>query len=428
MLPDPSLRVMVAVSGGPDSVCLLHVLREIGVNVVGVAHFNHKLRGEASEEDARFVETMAREMGLEFWRADGLVGAGNLEQNLRRLRREFFADLTREAKCDRVALGHTRDDQAETVLFRILRGSGLTGIAGIPAATAEGFIRPLIEVTRAEVEEYLRSCRVAWREDASNDDRRFRRNRIRHDLLPQLAREWNPRISEALAQLGDLAREENLLAEEMSRPAYAATVREYRDSVEIDHSVLTELPRAVARRVVRRALKRVRGDLRRIEFQHVEEIVDGGVAAIAGVRMTSSLGTLRISAVTERAGSDQESVTIVIPGTYETNRGLLRVEISESTGTRCVNLKAARFAGRSLILRGWKAGDRYHPASSTNVRKLKELFQMYRIPLWQRRGWPIVESEGQIVWARRFGAARQFVAADESGPFLQIWEESNTDA
>src|SRR5271168_4907497 len=120
----PENRVIVAVSGGPDSVCLLHVLREIGMNVAGVAHFNHLLRGEESREDERSVAGMAARMGVPFYRAEGRVGdaAGNLEQVSRRARREFLLGLLRDGAGDRVALGHTRDDQAETVLFRVLRG------------------------------------------------------------------------------------------------------------------------------------------------------------------------------------------------------------------------------------------------------------------------------------------------------------------
>ncbi len=148
----PGDRVMVAVSGGPDSVCLLHVLREARVAVAGVAHFNHKLRGEASEEDERFVAALAERMTLPFYRAQSdLRGVrGNLEQAARRARGDFFRSLIRDGAANRVATGHTRDDQAETVLFRFLRGSGLAGLAGIHPVTSDGFIRPFIEVTRAE--------------------------------------------------------------------------------------------------------------------------------------------------------------------------------------------------------------------------------------------------------------------------------------
>jgi tRNA(Ile)-lysidine synthase len=174
-------RVIVAVSGGPDSVCLLHALGELEMNLAGVAHFNHKLRGEESEGDERFVAALASRLGIPFYRAQARVGdaGGNLEETARYARREFLLGLIRDRAGDRIALGHTRDDQAETVLFRVLRGSGLAGLAGIQPVTADGFVRPLIQVTRAGVLEFLKARGIEWREDRSNQDARFARNRIR---------------------------------------------------------------------------------------------------------------------------------------------------------------------------------------------------------------------------------------------------------
>src|SRR5262249_3047817 len=133
---------------------------------------------------------------------------GNLEQFARHGRREFFHALVASGQADRVALGHTRDDQAETVLFRMLRGSGLSGLAGILPITAEGLVRPLLDATRKDVIACLGERSLGWRGDASNADRRFARNRIRHDLLPELSRNWNPKLRDALAHMADLAYEE----------------------------------------------------------------------------------------------------------------------------------------------------------------------------------------------------------------------------
>ena len=197
----PGDRVAAAVSGGADSVFLLHVLAHIAprlnVTLAGVAHLNHKLRGEASDADERFVAGLAGGLGVPFFRAEARVmeAGGNLEQAARRARIKFFETLIREGKADRIATGHTRDDQAETVLFRMLRGSGLAGLAGILPVTGEHLIRPLLETTRAEIEEFLTARGIPWREDASNADHRFARNRIRHGLLPQLEREWNPELA-----------------------------------------------------------------------------------------------------------------------------------------------------------------------------------------------------------------------------------------
>lgn len=434
MLPaapnDKGVRVMVAVSGGPDSVCLLHVLRELGVNVVGVAHFNHKLRAEASDEDERFAAALAAEVGQPFLAATGIHSrSGNLEQNARNQRREFFLKLLAEDKCDRVALGHTRDDQAETVLFRILRGSGLSGLSAIPPTTETGLIRPLIEVTRADVEDYLRARKIAGREDENNRDRRFARNRIRHDLLPQLEREWNPQISESLAHLADLAFEEERYWDQQIALVAATILRNADQGIELTRHDLDAQPRAVARRLIRHAIAMVKGDLRGIDFAHIEGILDGIDAGVPGVRILGSFGNLRIEPA-DSPWLHSEPVTVNIPGTYATFQGSIRLEIGRvpavSQTNTCVNLKAELaepgLSRGPIVLRTWQAGDRYRPAGEPRDRKLKEMFQNARIPSWRRAGWPILECGGKILWAREFGAAEEFSADCQAGPVLQIWD------
>jgi tRNA(Ile)-lysidine synthase len=262
----PGARVVAAVSGGADSVCLLHVLAALGpgtgFQLAGVAHFNHQLRGAESDEDECFVAQLAQKLGVPLYRASagapalaGNLEPGNLEQTLRRARREFFAALLGARKADCIALGHTRDDQAETVLFRLLRGSGLAGMAGILPVTAEGFVRPLLGSTRAEVERFLRDRGIPWREDASNRDPRFARNRIRHRLLPQLEREWNPRLREALAHVADLAYEEERWWAQQTGSAARSYLKPTPHGIEIQVGELAARPRAQARRLVREAIR-----------------------------------------------------------------------------------------------------------------------------------------------------------------------------
>jgi tRNA(Ile)-lysidine synthase len=391
------------------------------------------LRAEASDEDEQFVATLAAELGSPFHvgrvcdprgtSGRALVDApGNLEQNARNARREFFSQLLRDGVCDRIALGHTRDDQAETVLFRILRGSGLAGLSGIHPATENGFIRPMIDVTRVEVEDYLRTRGIAWREDLSNRDPRFARNRIRHQLLPQLAREWNPRIVDSLAQLADLAfEEERYWARELSQDA----VKQVDGGIELSRADLDAMPRAVARRVIRRAIATVKGDLRRIEFGHVEAILDGDQPSLPGIQVLGSFGNLRMVPIPTNPVALREPVTVKIPGTYATSDGSIRLEIDALPGNACANLKAELAEsdlGRLMVLRSWKPGDHYHPKGKPRDQKLKDMFQEARIPSWRRAGWPILESGGKILWAREFGAAEEFAAAGQSGPVLRVWD------
>ena len=400
MLP-PGSRVAVAVSGGADSVCLLHALRELNAPVSGVAHFNHKLRGEASDEDERFVAAMAARLGIAFFRSEAPadLAANNLEQAGRRARYRFFQGLMRDGVCDRVALGHTRDDQAETVLFRVLRGSGLAGLAGIHPVTMEGFIRPLIEVRRSEVEDFLRTRNVDWREDATNREMRFARNRIRHELMPQLAREWNPQIVDALANLGDLAYEEERAAEIPCAGQLQATELRVED--------LAGMPRGLARRVVRRAIEAAKGNLRRIEFQHVERIIEMAGhgprrLALPGVEAIRSFDWLRIAAPGKARVAGPVEVTV--GGSYTAPDGASEIRIENPCATLKVELAAP------VQLRGWRPGDHYRPVGHFRDQKIKEMFQSARIPSWRRAGWPILASGDKILWARQFGAADEFAA------------------
>ena len=417
---EPGDRVIVAVSSGPDSVCLLHVLRELEIPVTGVAHVNHKLRGEASEEDQRFVAAMAREMGLRFHSTVAVCSSGNLEQTARRARREFFHGLIRRGLADRIALGHTRDDQAETVLFRMLRGSGLAGLAGILPVTAEGLMRPLLGVTRSEVEAFLRERGIPWREDSSNREPRFARNRIRQDLLPRLKRDWNPRLTEALAHLADLAYEEE-------RWWAAAVARLAQDlltvspgAVEIPAHELARLPRATARRLIRHAIRHAKGNLHGIQFGHVESVLElpeaGGKAQLPGIHAVRSFDWLRL-AVPGHPGTHPhpEGGEMTVPGRRLAPDGnsmiCLDVIRRKQGADACATLKSDLYFRKipeRLVLRGWRPGDRYCPVGHANDRKLKELFQRQRIPSWRRPFWPILCCGDKILWARDFGPAAEF--------------------
>jgi tRNA(Ile)-lysidine synthase len=438
----PGDRVVAAVSGGPDSVCLLDVLSKLaprmGIIVAGVAHLNHKLRGEASDEDERFVAAVGQRYGIPCCREQAnLTGEGNLEEDARQARQRFFARLIREGVADKVATGHTLDDQAETVLFRLLRGSGPAGMSGVLPVTSEGLIRPLLEVTHAEVEEYLKSCGIEWRQDATNFSSRFSRNRIRHELLPLLKSEWNPRIPEALARYADIAQEEERWWEAEIALVAGRVLEKSEGGVEASASTIAELPRGMARRLVRHAFREVRRADGQPDFDHVECVRElagrregEGKVEFAGVEVIRSFGRLRF----QRAGSDPSlvDVPVQIPGRYSFGRAFVCFEVAcfderEDTRTAhgCASLKLKGLTElKPLELRSWRVGDRYHPVGRSRSYTLHELFQRAQVPSWRRHAWPIVASDSQIVWVRVFGVASGFAAETGTSPVLRIWEEN----
>lgn len=441
---EPGQRVGVAVSGGADSVCLLYVLRDLAPRWdlrFRVLHLNHGLRGKESDADAEFVRGLAAEFGLPFDIREASLSeaGGNLEEGAREARLAFFGDEIKANVVERVATGHTRSDQAETVLFRFLRGAGTAGLAGIRPVTRTGLVRPLLAVDRAAVEKFLKERGIAWREDRTNRDLRFARNRIRHELLPDLARDWNPSIVAALAHLADWALAEEAYWEaEIDRLA-RLNLKENFGFVLLETGCLKALPVALGRRLVRRAMEVVKGDRLGIEFAHVNAVLElagtdegHGRLQAAGLDVMRSFQWLRVAKLAPGGRDDYELAApfgefFRVPG-EEFAISLEVVENAKVSGMYdcvynkgMVSVDADRLSG-PLTLRNWRPGDQYQPCEESGEKKIKTLFQEFRIPLWERRHWPVLRDQRSIVWARRFGPAMHVAADSATKRFLRIRE------
>jgi tRNA(Ile)-lysidine synthase len=441
-------KVGVAVSGGADSVCLLYVLLELAPRWdlrLSILHLDHGLRGEESRQDAEFVRGLADRLGLPLSLRETPVAQSpdNLEQAARQARQAFFRETIASGAVERVATGHTRSDQAETVLFRFLRGSGTAGLAGIRPVTSEGIVRPLIEVERSEVQQFLVERGIAWREDSSNRSLQFARNRIRHELLPQIAREWNPAIGETLANTADWAlAEEAWWDAEIERLASRHFIAAD-DAILLRAPLLAALPLAVARRLVRRAMELAKGDLRAIDFGHIASVMDlarstdgHGRLQAPGLDIFRSFEWLRF-AQPRASGLESRNyrLALAVPGTVRvpgTNLALSLELIDKSepsvpsdwvynSHVGCLDWQ--RLSG-SLELRNWRPGDQYQPAGHSGQEKIKALFQQARIPLWERRHWPVLTDGSSIVWTRRFGPAAELVAEQDAKVILKIREDA----
>jgi tRNA(Ile)-lysidine synthase len=442
----PGQNVGVAVSGGADSVTLLHVLRELAPQWdlrLSVLHLNHGLRGEESCGDEQFVRELTGRLGLEVVvRFVNVAASGeNLEQAARDARLAFFREQLGSRSLARVATGHTSNDQAETVLFRFLRGSGGAGLAAIRPITSDGLVRPLLGVTRAEVEQYLRERGVMWREDSSNASLRFARNRIRHELMPQLAEEWNPAIVETLHRSADWAlAEEEYWDGEIGRLADQFLL-EKNGAVLVRAEILRQLPLAVARRLVRRALERAKGDLRGVDFAHIGAIlrlaaasVGHGRVQVPGIEVERSLEWVRLvnSAAARKLPGDYR-LAAPLPGVFRVPGTAMEISLELIEKAETFEMSDCVYNGGTgwvdwrtlsgpLELRNWRPGDHYWPKGSAGEEKIKTLFQKARIPRWERRQWPILTDGAAIVWARKFGVGVPFAANSASTIVLRIRE------
>jgi len=430
-------RFGVAVSGGADSVCLLHVLAGLlpglGLDLT-VLHINHRLRGKESEGDAAFVSELAALLRLPYQECSldpARLKAGNLEQNARQARLECFARWREALRLDAVALAHTRSDQAETVLMRIVRGTGPAGLAGIQPVTKDRRIRPLIETPAAEVRHWLSGRGLAWREDSSNQSLDLTRNRVRLEFLPALARE-NPKIEAALARLANLTGEEAQYWERLTSGILAEISTADEQAIILDASALAGLDQPVARRVLKLAAELVADQGPGLELIHYEELLrlatgqrDGSVV-LSGLIAARSFNRLRLSKASPPRNDLQQPEAIHGMGLFGPDwlKQPIRLEPSHLPPDAGLQVfwPGCRYNGGRhwfdgdlvafpLVLRVWRPGDRYQPYGARREYSLHELFRRMRVPRWERDGWPVIISGNRIVWARRFGVADWAAAA-----------------
>ena len=463
-------RIGVAVSGGADSVallCLLLELRErLGI-VLSVVHFNHKLRGKASDADEQFVAGLATQHGLEFLVGREDIAAksrrerANLEEVARESRYTFFDQLVSEGRLDRIAVAHTADDQAETVLAHMLRGAGLAGLAGIhPEAGA--VLRPLLKVRRAELRAYLRGRRQNWREDATNRDTKRTRARIRYKLIPVLERQFQPAVVEHLCQLGDLAREEDawlnnsaelrlfLVAKEdkgewrilLKDPVAARAEQSGLNSPQ--HLWSRRAADAMSKRMIRLLVKKVKPRSGQLSAVHVDAVLhlaqqpDSGKSLhlAGGVEVRREHDTLLFRPMGEGPGG----ASAAKPYAYALDLSALEAELRvvehsyafrftvidwppqgrETTVTGAVlDRDTLRVP---LVVRNWRPGDAVQPFGHQKRHKLSRLLNEVGVSRWEKASWPVLTSGGRIAWSRGLPVASEFAAGASTRAGVVITE------
>jgi len=436
-------RSLVALSGGPDSVALAHLLLELQaageLTVAGFAHFNHQLRGADADEDESFCRGMAAALGLpiDVARADVRAAAReagrSIEDVARELRYAFFEQATDRFASDVIAVGHSLDDQAETFLLRLVRGSGARGLAGI-LPRAGRVIRPLIEISRADLRQYAAERALAFRTDLSNADLSIPRNRVRHELIPYLEREFSPGISRVLAREAAMARDdENRLQQEAIDFTGSIVLRTTAGKIELDAPALRSLHPAIAARVARQALSRLASG-RFIGFDHVDRLLrladalEGEAVDLPGQRAVrrGSVIVLGPPAPRQRARGRENSFRfpLSIPGevTLDNQGWTVSAERMESLGPGGTgHAKAAEVVVAAdpltlpLAIRSRRRGDRFRPLGLGHRKKLQDFLVDRKIPREIRDSLPlVVDGQDRIVWVVGETVAEDFRVTEPS--------------
>lgn len=442
--------VLVAVSGGPDSVALLDLLHRLSASLgvwLHVFHMDHGLRGDASRADAEYVEQLAEQLSLpctvvSLARGELKEQPGSLQANARAVRYEAMDRVARQVGAAVLALGHNRDDQAETVLMRMLRGSGTKGLAGIaPVRRTSGltYVRPLLDTARVEIEEYCHTRELFPRQDASNEAPAYLRNQIRLELLPHLATVYNPAVKENLAQIATVLRAEDDCLEELTNRAITRC-RAPGEGVVLHGSVLLTEPLALARRVVRRAAREVMGTAFDLGLDAVTQVLDAAANShgsrtfnlSGGLTVTVEYGVCRFMQALPEA--ELQGVWPVVPGGVTVIPELHLVVEEGSGGPVQGPFEAAFDADRlkgPLAVRLRRPGDRFWPAGMEGSKKLQDLLVDAKVPRSARGRIPLLVCGDDIVWVighrldRRFLADRhtQNVRVFRATPWLPDEEE-----
>lgn len=452
----------MAVSGGADSVALLLLLLELreklGV-ILSVVHFNHKLRGKASDADEKFVAQLAAKHALEFHTASIYVAQkakkekANLEDAARRARYDYFNSLEESGVLTRIAVAHTADDQAETMLAHILRGTGLTGLGGIHPV-AGTVIRPLLQIRRKDLRAYLRAKKQKWREDATNRDTTRTRARIRRKLLPLLEKQFQSAIVEHLTTLAELAREDELFLEAVAEKRTTELVQKHGEVLRIAAKDLleplnsVEEASALSKRLVRHIVKSLKPRRGQLGAEHVKAVLElarhgqGGTSLPlpGGVEVRRERDDLVFHAMERKSASNISSKPLEFEYHMDLPQRAQELRVAE---LRCVfrfmviDWPAKRAETSTdgavldrdrlrlpLVLRNWRPGDRMRPLGHRNAHKLKRLLNEKRISRWARAGWPVLTSGGILAWARGFHVAAEFAADERTRAGMVIAEEA----
>ncbi|HUX06782.1 MAG TPA: tRNA lysidine(34) synthetase TilS [Acidobacteriota bacterium] len=445
-LVSPGDCVLVAFSGGPDSTALLHVLHELRDDLeidLVAAHLNHLLRGLESDGDEAWCAEFAGSLGIDFHsrrldvRAENQRRNGNLEETARELRYDFLERTADEFGAQSIAVGHTADDQAETVLLRLLRGAGSGGLRGMRLRRGR-IIRPLLEAGGGDVLDYLASKNLGHRSDSSNREEKLTRVFLRRRVVP-LLRELNPSLEKTISTSAAILSEEDDFLNEVADGVIRDIELEHPGGLAIDAESFASLHPALQRRVLRRILARGRGDLRSIEYRSIEAmrrcaLSDGPGVDLDNLAFVKHDHLLILRPKDERTGEPPAEFRYTAAAgqtirvkEVDKSFALRNIEASDGVETKKLSgpgrvLLDADAAGETLEVRNWLPGDRYRPLGSPGRQKLQDIFINSGIPRRERISSVVFLAGGRICWVSGLRVSEDFKVIPETSRILVIEE------
>ena len=461
-------RILIGLSGGPDSVALTYILHSLrhtlGIELI-TAHFNHQLRGNAGE-DENFCRKLSRELGLTF-----VIGTDDislrarqtkesLEDTARKARYLFLSEQAARYSCAAVAVGHSQDDQAETLMMRLIRGSGMRGLASIYPIVANcnfaetssklRLIRPLLEVDRREIKVFLSKNQIAYREDPSNSDKRFTRNRLRHDIIPAIVAGFNPRLTETLSASAEIFRAEEDYMNMMSHKWFNQIAERSNDKIKISVSLLNNEHLALVRRVVRLAFYYLRGTTRNLSKRNVDSLLSmlkpgksGREIHLPGVIVKRSFDQLILSKMSARIPAKRN---LNVKKGYNTYEYLFtipsRISVREGRGSLTSRLATPAQVGKvlepaagnsvvvgltskvlELKIRSWRPLDRFQPIGAPGSKRLTRYLMEQQVDKNDRCDIPLVvrADSNEILWVVGYAVSEAARVSDSCHRVYLDW-------
>lgn len=449
--------VLVAVSGGPDSIALLHILHSIrerlGISL-HVAHLDHMFRGPDSREDAQYVVQFCANLQIPCTAERIDVSSYAKEHHLsnqvaaREVRYKFLNSVAEKYQAQKIALGHHADDQAETVLLNLMRGTGIGGLAGIAPLRDDRYIRPLLAVRRKEIEQYCLTQGLSYRTDNSNTKTVYLRNKIRLELLPYLEEHYNPEIVPSLGRLAELSREENHFIEGQAARTFAQLANfNGSDMIELNLLEFNSQPLALRRRLVRLVWQKLTGTAKDLSYQHVQSVLDqcektgtGVVELPAGLRCKIAYGKI-IFALNEQSKDTKQSLDICyslsVPGALPVpelgikiqTRVYNRSQLREDANALPANQAVFDFtkATDQLFVRTRQPGDRFTPQGAGGTVKLKKFLIDQKVPREKRASIPLICSGDKIIWVSGLRIGEYWKVTAQTETILHITIQPATD-